>query len=161
MTVLLEVFRIRDPIPFWSRDPGWVKIKIRIRDPDHISESLETGFFGLKILKFFDADPGSGIFWSGIRDGKNSDPGQTSHIRNFRDMYCLIGLIANYYMRWRGIFKGLSLDEKWADFSELTTAPLSLMKTFRMSLISAGSISLESTFKVNKIPLHDMWQSLY
>jgi hypothetical protein len=30
--------------------------------PDHISESLET-IFGLKILKFFDADlDGSGIF---------------------------------------------------------------------------------------------------
>jgi hypothetical protein len=31
--------------------------------PDHISESLEK-FFGLKIVKFFDADvdPGSGIF---------------------------------------------------------------------------------------------------
>jgi hypothetical protein len=28
--------------------------------PDHISESLET-FFGVKILKFFDADLGSGI----------------------------------------------------------------------------------------------------
>jgi hypothetical protein len=31
--------------------------------PDHISDSLEN-FFGLKCLKFFDADPdlGSGIF---------------------------------------------------------------------------------------------------
>ncbi len=29
--------------------------------PDRISESLET-FFGLEILKLFDADPGSGIF---------------------------------------------------------------------------------------------------
>jgi hypothetical protein len=29
---------------------------------DHISESLET-MFGLKILKLFDADPGSGIFF--------------------------------------------------------------------------------------------------
>jgi hypothetical protein len=45
--------------------------------PDHISESLETIFFGLKILKFFDADPdlGSGIRspfdpGSGIQDGK-------------------------------------------------------------------------------------------
>jgi hypothetical protein len=42
----------------------------RINVPDHISESLET-IFGLKILKFFDADPGSGIFLSRIRDGKN------------------------------------------------------------------------------------------
>jgi hypothetical protein len=37
--------------------------------PDHISESLET-FFWVTILKFFDADLGSGI-----QDGKNSDLG--------------------------------------------------------------------------------------
>jgi hypothetical protein len=34
---------------------------------DHISESLET-VFGVKILKFFEADPGSGM-------EKNLDPG--------------------------------------------------------------------------------------
>jgi hypothetical protein len=47
---------------------------------DHISESLETIFWVkiVKILKFFDADPG--IFLT--RDGKNWDPGQTSLIRN-------------------------------------------------------------------------------
>jgi hypothetical protein len=28
--------------------------------PDHISESFETIFLGLKILKFFDADPDPG-----------------------------------------------------------------------------------------------------
>ncbi len=39
-----------------------------MNNPDHISESLET-IFWVKILKFFDADPGSGD-----RDGKNSDP---------------------------------------------------------------------------------------
>jgi hypothetical protein len=33
-----------------------------------------------------------------------------------------------------------------AGFSKKTSAPLSLMKTYRMSLISAGSITLESTF---------------
>jgi hypothetical protein len=38
-----------------------------MNNPDHISEGLETSFW-VKILKFFDADPG-------IRDGKNSDPG--------------------------------------------------------------------------------------
>jgi hypothetical protein len=31
-----------------------------MNNPDHISESLET-IFWVKILKFFDADPGSGI----------------------------------------------------------------------------------------------------
>jgi hypothetical protein len=42
--------------------------------PDHISESIVT-IFGLKQLKFFDADPGSFRLW--IRDPgwKNSDPG--------------------------------------------------------------------------------------
>jgi hypothetical protein len=40
-----------------------------MNNPEHISESLET-IFWVKILKFFDADPGSGV-----RDGKNSDPG--------------------------------------------------------------------------------------
>jgi hypothetical protein len=37
---------------------------------------LET-FFGVEILKFFNADPGSGNLFdpqTGIRDGKNSDP---------------------------------------------------------------------------------------
>jgi hypothetical protein len=42
----------------WIGDPAWVKNQ----DLDHISESLET-FFWVKILKFFDADPG----WEKIR----------------------------------------------------------------------------------------------
>jgi hypothetical protein len=52
--------------------------KIRIRDLDHISKSLET-IFWVKILKFFDADadPASGIRDGKIRirDGRNLDPG--------------------------------------------------------------------------------------
>jgi hypothetical protein len=54
--------------------------------PDHISESLET-IFWVKILKFFNADPGwknsdpgSGMGKIRIRDGKNSDPGSGSGI---------------------------------------------------------------------------------
>ncbi len=46
--------------------------------PDHISESLETIFFGLKILKFFDADSdpgGSGIFLTLDLGWTNWDPG--------------------------------------------------------------------------------------
>jgi hypothetical protein len=31
-----------------------------MNNPDHMSESLET-IFWVKILKFFDADPGSGM----------------------------------------------------------------------------------------------------
>jgi hypothetical protein len=48
---------------------------------DHISESLEMEtILWAKILKFFDADADQGsenLFdpGSGIRDGKNSDPG--------------------------------------------------------------------------------------
>jgi hypothetical protein len=41
-----------------------------MKNPDHIfSESLET-IFGIKILKFFDADSGSGMEKIRIRDGK-------------------------------------------------------------------------------------------
>jgi hypothetical protein len=52
------------------------KIKVRIRDPDHISESLETIFWVI-ILKFFDVDPdqGSGIFLTLDPGRKISDPG--------------------------------------------------------------------------------------
>jgi hypothetical protein len=58
--------------------------KIRIRswiiNPDHIFESLETIFrVALKILKFFDADPGWEID-TRIRDGKNSDRGSGINI---------------------------------------------------------------------------------
>jgi hypothetical protein len=52
--------KIRDP------DPGFGS---GMNNPDHISESLETIFWA-KILKFFNSDPGSGIW-----DGKNSDLG--------------------------------------------------------------------------------------
>jgi hypothetical protein len=48
-----------------------------MNNPDHISESLET-IFWVKILKFFDADPGRKKFGSGIQDGKNSDPGSAT-----------------------------------------------------------------------------------
>jgi hypothetical protein len=55
-------------MPFRPLDPGSGDKKSGygsgINNPDHISESLET-IFGVKILKFFDADPGR----------KNSDLG--------------------------------------------------------------------------------------
>jgi hypothetical protein len=43
-----------------------------MNNPDHIYWSLDTNFliFGVKILKFFDADPGSGMETVQIRDGK-------------------------------------------------------------------------------------------
>jgi hypothetical protein len=45
-----------------------------MNNPDHIGESLER-IFRVKILKFFDADPGP---W--IRDGNHSDPGSEINI---------------------------------------------------------------------------------
>jgi hypothetical protein len=42
--------------------------------PDHISESLET-IFWVEKLKFFDADPESGIFLTLDPGWKNSDSG--------------------------------------------------------------------------------------
>jgi hypothetical protein len=49
-------------------DPGpgsWMNINI----PDHFSESLKQ-FFGLKVLKFFQADTDPESFKPWIRDGK-------------------------------------------------------------------------------------------
>ncbi len=56
-----------------------------IRDEQPKSYFLELrnhyfGFFGVKILKFFDADPGSGMEKVRIRDGKKSDPGSGRNI---------------------------------------------------------------------------------
>jgi hypothetical protein len=69
---------VADPVPFWPLDPGWVKNQ----DPNpgwttrksYIPE-LRNKNFWVKILKFFDADPGSGMEKIRIRDGKNPDPG--------------------------------------------------------------------------------------
>jgi hypothetical protein len=52
-----------------------------MNNPDHMFYSLETTFW-VKILKFFDADPGWLQFGSGsgIRNGKKSDPGSGINI---------------------------------------------------------------------------------
>jgi hypothetical protein len=57
----------------WIRDPGWEKVSIRIRDKQPGSYFLELrdhffAFLGVKILKFFDEDPGSGMETVRIRD---------------------------------------------------------------------------------------------
>jgi hypothetical protein len=54
------VLQIRDPEFFypWIRDTGWDP-ESRMNIPDLIFENL-VSVFGLKILKFFDADPDSG-----------------------------------------------------------------------------------------------------
>jgi hypothetical protein len=58
-----------------------------IRDEQPESYFLELrnhffGFFWVKILKFFDADPGSGI-----RDGDSSDPGSGMEKSRIRDKH--------------------------------------------------------------------------
>ncbi len=61
---------IWDPVPFWPRDPGWVKIRIQIWDeqPKSYFRELKKTIFWVKILKFFDVDPGSGMDKIRIRD---------------------------------------------------------------------------------------------
>jgi hypothetical protein len=56
-----------------------------MNNPDHIFYSSETTFlvfWEVKILKFFDADPGSGMETVRIRDPgwKKSDPGSGMNI---------------------------------------------------------------------------------
>ncbi len=73
--------RIRDPVPFLPLDPGSeMGKKNQDLDPgsgsgmnisDHISESLGR-IFGVKILKFFDADADPGIFLTLDLDGSYS-----------------------------------------------------------------------------------------
>ncbi len=63
----------------WIRDPGSEKVS-GIRDEQPGSNCLELrnqffAFLGVKILKYFDEDPGSGMETVRIRDGKKPDPG--------------------------------------------------------------------------------------
>ena len=54
-----------------------------MNNPDIIFLRLKTNFFpflGVKIYKFFDEDPGSGMETVRIRDGKKSDPGSGINI---------------------------------------------------------------------------------
>ena len=91
--------RIRDPVSFWPPDLGsGMDKKSRsgsaMNIPDHIYKSLET-IFGLKYLnslmrmriRIRES------FWPGIRDGKNSDPGWISRIRNTADEEYFFSLI--------------------------------------------------------------------
>ena len=56
--------------------------------------------------------------------------------------------IANRWTRWRCSYQGLSQDEGWAYFSE-SPPLLYVIKTFRMNILSARSISLDNTFKLH------------
>ncbi len=73
--MLSPVLRIRDPVPFWPLDPGSGMGKKSgsgsgMNNPDHISESLETIFLGLKYLNSLMRirDTGWKKIGSGIRD---------------------------------------------------------------------------------------------
>jgi hypothetical protein len=52
--------------------------------------------------------------------------------------------IANDCTTWRGVFEELSLDE-----GQAKSAPLALMKIYRMTPLSSRSISMGSTFKAS------------
>jgi len=70
-----SVFRIRNPVPFWPLDPGWVKsqdpnpgFRIRVEQPVSYYLELRNHFLGLKyfnslirIRSWKNSDPGSGI----------------------------------------------------------------------------------------------------
>jgi hypothetical protein len=71
--------RIRDPVPFSPLDPGLglIKNRIQIRNgqpESYFREPVET-IFWVKILKSFDADPGSGMEQIRIREGKKFGSG--------------------------------------------------------------------------------------
>jgi hypothetical protein len=73
--------KIRFPDPRWVKKSGsgsWMN------NPDHISESLET-IFWVKILKFFDADPGSGMEKIRIRDPEEKKFGSGINIPDPQD----------------------------------------------------------------------------
>ncbi len=63
---------VTDPVPFWPLDPGWVKIRIRIRDeqPGSYFRELRNHIFRLKYLYSLIQirDPNSGMEKIRIRD---------------------------------------------------------------------------------------------
>jgi hypothetical protein len=70
---------------FGIRDRKNVRIRIRDEQLGSYFRELRKNFL-VEILQFFDADPGSRMGKIRIRDGKNSNPGQTSRIRKLVDL---------------------------------------------------------------------------
>ncbi len=62
-----------------------------MNNPDHISESLET-IFWVKILKFFDANPGSGMETIGSRIWEEKKIGSGINIPDPQHSYNLVTL---------------------------------------------------------------------
>jgi hypothetical protein len=93
------VFRIRDPVLFCPMDLGSEKggkSGSGLNITDNFFESMKQ-FFWIKLLKFFDADPGSGIFlpWiQNLRSGmekfgpgiRHKHPGSATLVQ--RDNFC-------------------------------------------------------------------------
>jgi hypothetical protein len=84
---LSSIFSVADPGSgkfFWPLDPGWVKSQNPDPDPGWTTRIIfpraYKPFFWVKILKFFDADPGSGMEKIRIWDGKSQirDPGSAT-----------------------------------------------------------------------------------
>jgi hypothetical protein len=76
----------------WIRDPGWVKVRIRIRDEQLESYFRELRNHGLKYLNSLMRirDPGLKKFRCGIRDGKKFrilDPGWEKFGSGIRDKH--------------------------------------------------------------------------
>jgi hypothetical protein len=71
------------------------------------------GFFGDKILKFFDEDPGWRQFGSGIRDGDSSDPRSGMEKSRIRDKHpgsaTLLGSFEPFLTVGHLLFVGRSL----------------------------------------------------
>jgi hypothetical protein len=85
-------------------DPGWIKIRIRIRDEEPVSyfRELRDNFLG-----------------SGIREGKNSDPGFGINIPD--PQHCEKPTYFKYMTQYRYPYqtKWLYLDDRVKDLSEV------------------------------------------
>ncbi len=74
-----------------------------MNNPDRISEILETIFLGYNTSLMRIRDPGWEKFGSGIQNGKNSDPGETSRIRNTMKNNFFMSPCFCRFRFWRGV----------------------------------------------------------
>ncbi len=93
MKAVLRI-RIRDPVLLWPLDPGSgigrksaSGSEIRDEQPGSYFLELRNHFLGLKYLKFFDADPGSGM--ETVRIINILDPQHCMKDRRFSFILCL------------------------------------------------------------------------
>ncbi len=130
--------RIRDPVPFWPLEPGSGMGKklgsgSGIRDLGWTTRIIfpraYKPFLWVKILEFFDADPGSGMGTIRIRDGKKSDPGSGINIPDPQHFF-----FSNYLCcgvrwttpSWKSCTKSTNLkleDSPFLPFLAISSAP--------------------------------------